>query len=362
MNPKKPLYYSEYLSLDQILNAQHPESAKHGAPAHDEMLFIIMHQTFELWFKLFLFELDSVIDIFRKDFLHDEDMHLVEGRLERIVEIQKLMVDQFDVLETMSPSDFLNFRDFLIPASGFQSAQYKLIEKKIGITLPDAHNNYSMSVMDTKDKQDLKQPIITLLESMSRWQERNPFLEMDGYSFEKEYEKAIREYTDYEVEKIRNHPLMSQEKIREEIKRMETFRKNLECIFDDEAYDQEIAEGKKKISRKAFLSILFVRLYSQYAILQMPHRILDLIIEINEQHVLWKQRHLLIIQRMIGMKMGTGGTSGRAFLEKTIGQSYIFSDLIEMPSYMLSRQYIPEIPEDIRRKMGNFFTSAIGKS
>ncbi|MEZ4846610.1 MAG: tryptophan 2,3-dioxygenase family protein [Bdellovibrionota bacterium] len=185
---------------------------------------------------------------------------------------------------------------------------------------------------------------------------------MNGYSFEKEYKKAIHEYTEYEVEKIRNHPLMPQEKIREEIKRMDVFRKNLESIFDDDMYDQEIAEGKKRFSRKAFLSVLFVRLYNQYAILQMPYRILDLLIEINEQHVIWKQRHLLIIQRMIGMKMGTGGTSGRAFLEKTIGHSYIFSDLIEMPSYMLSRQYIPEIPEDIRRKMGNFFVSAIGKS
>lgn len=362
MNSKKPIYYPDYLALDTILKAQNLESVKHGAPAHDEMLFVIVHQTFELWFKQFLFELDSVLEIFTKDFLQDEDMHLVASRLERMVEIQKLMVNQFDVLETMSPADFLTFRDFLIPASGFQSTQYKLIEKKLGIVLTQGHDNYSMSVLDTKDQQSLKGPTLTLLDSVIRWQERNPFLDMGGYSFEKAYQKAIQDFTEYEIEKIRTHPVVSQEKISEEIKRMEIFRKNLEALFNDDLYDQEIIEGKKKFSRKAFLSVLFVRLYNHSAILQMPHRILDLVIEVNEQHVLWKQRHLLIIQRMIGMKMGTGGTSGRSFLEKTIGQSYIFSDLIDMPSYMLSRQYIPEIPEEIRRKMGNFFTSAIGKS
>ncbi len=355
MSDPKGLYYSDYLSLETILNAQNLESVKRGTPAHDEMLFIVIHQTFELWFKQFLFELDSVLKLFERPHLQDEEMNIAVSRLKRMVSIQRLMIRQFDVLETMSPSDFLSFRDFLIPASGFQSAQFKLIEKKLGIVLSNAHKDYSLSVLNPNDLKKINQEEGTLLSGISEWLARNPFANMDGYSFEKEYKKAIEHFLDSEMKTIQNHPLLTPEKMQEESKRLEMFRKNLECLFDDKLYDQEMVEGKKRLSRKAFLSALFVRLYRHFAILQMPYQILDLLIDINEHHVRWKQRHLLIIQRMIGLKMGTGGTSGRDFLENTIRQSNVFSDLIEMPSYMLGKKYVPTLPKEITKKLGYVF-------
>jgi len=121
---KDDFYYADYLKLHALLAAQQPESARHGRPAHDEMLFIIVHQTYELWFKQILHELDRIQTDFGGDVVEDEYLGRIVHGLDRINEILKLLIQQLEVLETMTPLDFLDFRDFLFPASGFQSTQF----------------------------------------------------------------------------------------------------------------------------------------------------------------------------------------------------------------------------------------------
>src|SRR5437763_14498884 len=129
---KDDFYYADYLKLHALLAAQQPESARHGRPAHDEMLFIVVHQTYELWFKQMLHEFDRIQADFGGEVVEDEYLGRIVHGLERISEILKLLIQQLEVLETMTPLDFLDFRDFLIPASGFQSAQFRLIEIRLG--------------------------------------------------------------------------------------------------------------------------------------------------------------------------------------------------------------------------------------
>ena len=116
---KEPLYYGDYLHLGKLLNAQELESTKVGETAHDEMLFIIVHQAFELWFKLILWELDAVKGLFEQSVVEEKELGRGVAHLERIVEIQRLFSPHIDILETMTPIDFLEFRDTLFPASGF---------------------------------------------------------------------------------------------------------------------------------------------------------------------------------------------------------------------------------------------------
>ena len=141
MPNKKPLNYSDYLKLDDILNSQALKSAENGTPAHDEMLFIIIHQVYELWFKQVLHELDSILNIFRQEIVVESDVSLAVARLNRIIEIQKILIDQIRILETMTAMDFLEFRDDLFPSSGFQSAQFRLLENKLGL-LKNERINY----------------------------------------------------------------------------------------------------------------------------------------------------------------------------------------------------------------------------
>src|SRR6267378_2808670 len=133
-DPTGGAYYADYLKLGELLSAQAPESARQGRPAHDEMLFIIVHQAYELWFKQILHELDRIQADFGGDVVEDEYLGRIVHGLDRTNEILKLLIQQLEVLETMTPLDFLDFRDFLFPASGFQSAQFRMIEIRLGLS------------------------------------------------------------------------------------------------------------------------------------------------------------------------------------------------------------------------------------
>src|SRR5207237_1511205 len=117
--------YGNYLRLDELLSLQQPRST---GPEHDEMLFIVIHQVYELWFKELLHELDRV-----KALLEQDESHRTQHTLKRILTILKVMVAQLDILETMTPLEFLSFRERLAAASGFQSDQFRQIEFLLGI-------------------------------------------------------------------------------------------------------------------------------------------------------------------------------------------------------------------------------------
>jgi tryptophan 2,3-dioxygenase len=140
---KQPLYYGTYLHLDKILDSQHPVSFNEGnIPAHDEMLFISIHQAYEIWFKQILFELGYCLDIFGKERINDnsEDLNLVRHRLKRVARILELLNQQVSILDTMTPLDFLAFRNLLTPSSGFQSVQFRLIEATLGLEMNKRHH------------------------------------------------------------------------------------------------------------------------------------------------------------------------------------------------------------------------------
>ena len=105
----EPCYYGDYLALDKILGAQKLQSTKYGEPAHEEMLFIVVHQVYELWFKQLLHELNAVIDTFNQAAVKDQQLTSVVHRLHRVIQIQKLMNDQIGIMETMTPQQFLSF-------------------------------------------------------------------------------------------------------------------------------------------------------------------------------------------------------------------------------------------------------------
>ncbi|MEO7800768.1 MAG: tryptophan 2,3-dioxygenase family protein [Ginsengibacter sp.] len=198
---EKKMYYSDYLKLNQLLNAQHPESDKPGnAPAHDELLFIIVHQAYELWFKQIIYELDYVLNVFGKQKIDDnsEDLNLVRHRLKRVIQILALLNQQVNLIETMTPLDFLEFRPLLASSSGFQSLQFRIVETKLGLKMPDRYKKeYYARTGDgglTKadaDHLEKTENESSLLELLNTWLERMPF-------FDKKY------WEDFEVNK--GHP------------------------------------------------------------------------------------------------------------------------------------------------------------
>src|SRR6186713_2852118 len=194
------VHYSDYLQLDKVLDAQLPESDKLGLPAHDEMLFIVIHQAYELWFKQLLYETESVIGIMRQPALNDNspELQTVVHRLSRSSTILKVLVHQIDIMETMTPMDFLDFRDMLRPASGFQSWQFKQLEAKLGLKFESRHGKEYYTAQLKKEHVDViksAEGSKSLLELINSWLERMPLappLSDDPNSFWQIYRKSYQ--------------------------------------------------------------------------------------------------------------------------------------------------------------------------
>src|SRR6266542_6438958 len=192
----KDLYYSDYIELDKILNSQNPKSFESLEDGNDEMLFIIIHQVYELWFKQILFELDLVRHIFVQGRINDnsDDLSRVVQKLKRIGKFLELINQQISVLETMTALDFLEFRNLLLPASGFQSKQFRLIEAKLGLKMEqryktEYYKHTRRGSLSETDLQEVNQEEnqSTLKELIVGRLERMPFFEEEYW---KDYKQA----------------------------------------------------------------------------------------------------------------------------------------------------------------------------
>jgi tryptophan 2,3-dioxygenase len=357
---EKTTYYSEYLHLDKILSAQQPASLREGQqPAHDEMLFIIVHQAFELWFKQILFELDYVSKVFQKDKINDnsEDMSLVLHRLHRIEEIMELLNQQVTILDTMTPLDFLEFRNLLTPASGFQSVQFRIIEVRLGLEMEKRHQSeyykrtnqggFTQSDYDAINQTE-EQP--TLIELINSWLERTPF-------FENEY------WTSYHSKSDDNsmHPFWSDyrniykdgltEKESDKIIDFDfTFFETAPPNVDSEEISR-LTGLRTKLSSKAMRAALFIMLYRDFPVFQNSFRILDTLVEIDNLFAGWRHAHYRMVRRMIGMRVGTGNTSGAGYLEGAVSKHYIFKDLAGLSTFLIERKKLPALPNELIRKL-----------
>ena len=346
-----PVYYGEYLQLDKIIEAQAPISFnEYNEKAHDEMLFIIIHQAYELWFKQILFEVNSVIEIMAKSAMDDNstDLQTVVHRLQRVTTILKVLVQQIDILETMTPMDFLDFRDMLRPASGFQSWQFKIIEAKLGLKFEQRHGqNYYTSQLKQTDIDSIKsaEEGNTLLNLINGWLERMPFFKED--ELWKNYKSAGEENSEVTLNNI--HPFWKDyENIYEaglaegEKINVEHFKK----IFFGEV------ENESSLSSEACRSALFIMIYRGYPMLELPFQLLDTLLEIDNQLGNWRYRHINMVRRMIGTRIGTGGSTGAGYLQGAMDKHYIFKEISQLNSFLTDRRKLPKLPKEIADRLG----------
>lgn len=360
--PYPPIYYAEYLQLDRLLSAQHRKSEAYGKPAHDEMLFIIVHQAYELWFKQILFEISSVIELFERSYVDESNIGVAVARLKRIVEIQRLIVGQLDVLETMTPLDFLDFRDFLLPASGFQSVQFRLIENRLGLE-PEMRTNFhagsytSTLVPEDRKRLEAAHEAPSLFDLIERWLERTPFLDVEGFNFLARYEEAVSRMLAADRRTIASHPHLSEEERTTQLHEFARTEENFAALFDEEKHKELVARGERRLSYRATLAALFIHLYRDQPVLHLPFQLLATLVDIDEQLTTWRYRHALMVHRMIGTKIGTGGSSGHRYLKETAERHKIFTDLLNLSTFLIPRSELPDLPPGVRKLLGFFFSS-----
>ena len=356
----KKLSYGDYLELDKILDSQTLQSKKNGNIVHDEMLFIIIHQAYELWFKQILHELDSIIEMFKDNYVEEENTGLVVSRLGRIIEIQKLLIDQVSILETMTPMDFLEFRDLLSPASGFQSIQFRKIENKLGMK-PDKRVRFGKQRYDQYlSKQDRKEALnsensASLFMLLEDWLERTPFLQFEEFNFWESYKEAVERMINNDKELIYNNNSIDDTAKEVSLKNYDVIKNTYEALFDEKKYIKLLDEGHRRLSQKATLAALFIKLYRDEPVLQLPHRLLTQLVDIDQLLTSWRYRHSLLVFRMIGVKIGTGGSAGHGYLKKTAEKHSIFRDISNLSTYIIPRSSLPKLPIKLKKELGFFY-------
>ena len=326
------VHYHDYLQLDKILNAQAPESEKHNLIAHDEMLFIVIHQAYELWFKQLHHEADSVVAIMSKPALNDNspELQTVVHRLNRCVTILRVLVHQIDIMETMTPMDFLDFRDMLRPASGFQSWQFKELEAKLGLKFEERHGKEYYTAQLKAEHVDIikkAEGSKSLLQLLNNWLERMPFLK-DGAdtSFWNNYKETYRSS-------------------------LAEAEKNNLAGFDD-VFGDTTSIGSRTLSPAACRAALFIMLYRGYPLLQLPFQLLNCLLEIDEQLSSWRYRHMNMVHRMIGTRIGTGGSTGKDYLKAAADKHYIFREIAQLNSFLIERRKLPSLSAEIEKELG----------
>jgi tryptophan 2,3-dioxygenase len=316
------------------------------------MLFITVHQTYELWFKQILFELSLVQTIFSKTSIEERDMGRAVHHLERIGKIQNFINGQVAVLESMTPMDFLEFRDMLYPASGFQSFQWRLIETGLGLKTEN-RQNYNQEPfwksLPVENQAEMEKVLQTpsLFDLIEKWLERTPFQSV----FWQQFEKALLDLFEEDRQAVQKNPRLSEtDKIRN-FEIIETNLKNMRALFHDKDFANLQNEGFFKMSQKAILSALFIQIYRDEPIFQMPFRLLQSLLDIDEAMTQWRSRHVQMVHRMLGRKIGTGGSSGHQYLAATVDKHKIFTDFFNLTTFLLPRSRVPGLPPDVQKKM-----------
>jgi tryptophan 2,3-dioxygenase len=346
------IYYADYLGLDAILGAQRPESGRTGETVHDEMLFIVVHQSYELWFKQIIWELDSILEVFAGDTVGENEIGTVVSRLRRITTIQGLLISMVGVLETMTPLDFLDFRDHLFPASGFQSAQFRIIENKLGLRRGDrlllAGDEYTAR-FDDEDRRDVEEveTQTSLFDLVEQWLERTPFLDHEDFHFWEAYREAVHLRIQADRAVVESNPKLTATERVAQLREFEQVLNQYEALFDPAKHELERSAGRLRLSQRAFQAAVFITLYRDQPALQEPSRLLESLMDIDEGFTAWRHRHAQMALRMIGRRVGTGGSAGAKYLERSAERSRVFGDLLNMSTFLVPRADRPDLPEGI---------------
>ena len=350
------IHYDQYLQLQKILDAQNLRSVGFKKPAHDEMLFIIVHQVYELWFKEILHDLGSVMELFSEGAIVESQIGVAISRLDRIVKIQKILVDQIDIIETMTPLDFLDFRNYLLPASGFQSFQFRQLEVSLGLKrerrISYTQCSYSGVFSDKEQKiLDVLEDGDSMFDLVEKWLERTPFLQFETFNFVEEYQKSVSLMLTREEQAIEKADYISSQEKQLRINMMGETKKYFNSIFDEKIHIQKLKEGTLKLSYKATISALLINLYRDEPLLRQPFMFLQKLVDMDELLTTWRNRHAQMVLRTLGKKIGTGGSSGYDYLKSTADKHRVFYDLHNISTLLIPRSFLPELPKELKEKL-----------
>ncbi len=350
--------YWDYLRLDRLLSLQGGLEGDDDSLLPDELHFIVVHQTFELWFKLMLRELRLARDALASPRVPEETIPHVVHHLRRTNEIFRLTTEQFRIMETLTPQDFLAFRDKLAPASGFQSFQMRELEVLFGLDEQQRAAETGVAPLDAIRQLADQSPAgefawgrieaarreQSLRDALHAWLYRTP---IPGSSpaeqgddavvtaFLERYLEAMREQQAAQEPRLSAIPGSSPEAARARL--ASGLQQAREFLFAEDVPEEERARA-----RRVRAALVFIESYRQLPLLAWPRLLVDTIVELEENLVLWRTRHARMVERVIGRRVGTGGSSGVDYLDRT-AETRIFRELWTVRTLLLPKAVLPPL-------------------
>jgi tryptophan 2,3-dioxygenase len=350
--------YWDYLKLDRLLDLQSGLEGDEESLAPDELHFIVVHQVFELWFKLMLREIRLARDHLSAPKVPEERVPYVVHHLRRANEALRQAISHFSLVETLTPQDFLAFRDKLVPASGFQSFQMREIEILLG--LEDEHRlpyggtdplDHIRTLPKTTEAGRLAWERVrrareetTLRAALHEWLYRTP---IQGSAPEDgdDDETVLTFLSEYLEAGSSQHRAMMERLIDSGVGDEETLKGRFAATEQGTrefilAADQP-AESRERM-RRIRAALVFIESYRDLPLLAWPRTLLDTIAELEERLVLFRTRHARMVERVIGRRVGTGGSSGVDYLDET-ARYRVFPEIWSVRTVLLPRECLPAL-------------------
>lgn len=349
----RPVTYWDYIRVEDLLDLQGGVERDESSLSNDEVMFITVHQIYELWFKLVYRELLRARDLFKLSHVAEQELSGAVAILRRVTTILRRCVDHFEVMETLSTREYLAFRDKLMPASGFQSAQLRQIEILLGLDegerVPlETPGDYKRVLeaaggspaLERVERQLADRPV--LREAIDAWLYRTPIdgSPPDMHGEEEQTARFVKRYLeahDRQLEAACQRAVALSPDMRDTLER----RYAAERASVHEFLHPE-GEDKRRVQRIR-LAMIFIMTYRELPLLAWPREVLDSMIELEQVFVIFRQRHARMVERIIGRRTGTGGSTGVDYLDETARRYRVFRDLWAVRTLMIPRHAAPEL-------------------
>ncbi len=353
--------YWDFLKLEQLLDLQSGIADAETELGNDEVMFIVIHQIDELWFKLLIRELAAARDLFSQNPVPEQALASAVRSIRRVTVLLGQIANHFALMETMTTRDYLEFRDKLSPASGFQSGQLREIEVLLGLQdkdrvllNPDHDHLAALRNPDGSESGSLQRlrgrmTERSLREVVRDWIYRTP-VQASLPDHPGDQERVSTFISNY----LASHAQAIEDTKRYALrgKQTDAERAKVEARFAAEKASvakflrgDEVSETHRSRTIRIRAATLFIESYRELPLLAWPREVLDSLVGLEQAFVIFRQRHARMVERIIGRRTGTGGSSGVEYLDKTALKYRIFEDLWAARGILIRRDLLPDIED-----------------